>query len=259
MYFKLYYKGVVIYLKRKNMQYSKKFLSLVGVGLLLGSTSLVAEEKTAISIIKNVYAYTGSMDKYTFDTIITNENVEGDKVVNKSRHEVKVKVDRPGNLRIDITGDAKDRTNYAHNGKYTVIDRDFGYYAELDTPKTIDGTLDYIVKDYGMTPVLSALIYSDMEKRIRAKSGKYFGSMDVAGVECDYIAFNAKPKEVVHVWITTGDKPLIKAYSVIKTNPTGHSRMNASLIWDTDAKISESDFVFSVPKDVMKISIESAN
>jgi hypothetical protein len=211
-----------------------------------------------MGILKNAYSYIESMDKYAFDAVITEEEANKSEIVNTYKHTVKVKVDRPSNLRVDVKGDLRDRTNYITEGKYIMVDHAFGYYGEIKASDTIDGTLDYIVKSYGINAPLTALIFSDMQKRMKVKSGKYFGTKNVAGVECDYVAFKNNNKEV-HVWIATGDKPLVKAYSIIDTKTKGHPRMNTSLVWHTDAKISKNDFAFAPSKDVMKISVESAN
>jgi hypothetical protein len=240
------------------MKLYRKLLCSAGAILLLTTTSLLASEKSAISIMKNAYDYTGAMDKYAFDAIIVDEVADKGVVVNKYKHAVNVKVDRPGNLRVDVDGEFRDRTNYVHNGKYTMVDHAYGYYAEIKASKTIDGTLDYILKSFGINAPLSALIFSDMGNRMHFKSGKYFGTMNVAGVECDYVAFKDKKREV-HAWIATGDKPLVHAYSIIDTKTKGHPRINTSLTWHTDAKILKNDFVFTPSKDVMKISVESAN
>jgi hypothetical protein len=211
-----------------------------------------------MGILKNAYSYIESMDKYAFDAVIMEEEANKGNIVNTYKHSVNVQVVRPSNLRVDVKGDLRDRTNYITEGKYIIVDHAFGYYGEIKAADTIDGTLDYILNSFGINAPLTALIYSDMQKRMKVKSGKYFGTKNVAGVECDYVAFKNNNKEV-HVWIATGDKPLVKAYSIIDTKTKGNPRMNTSLIWHTDAKISKNDFVFTPSKDVVKISVESAN
>jgi len=141
-----------------------------------------------------------------------------------------------------------------NNGKFSMIDHAYGYYGQLDTPKTIDGTLDHLYDKFGIRTALSTLMYSDMNKRVKPKHNKYFGTVDVAGVECDYIAFHNNGK-IIHVWITTGSEPLVKALSIIE----GDTRINFTLTWDINPKFSEQDFVFTVPKGSTKISISSAN
>lgn len=231
----------------------KRTLGMVGVGLLLGGTQLFAAQMNAKEIISKAYAQIGSMDKYAFSAVISdNETIEGKTTTYKQN--VSVKIERPGSFRADTTGDIKNRSTYFDNGQFTMIDDGFGYYTQLNTPETIDGTLDYLYDKFGIRTPLSTLIYSDMGKRLKFKKNKYFGTVNVAGVECDYVAFSNGDKEI-HLWITTDETPLVKTFSIIN----GDTRINATLYWDTNPKISKSDFVFNAPKGTNKISVKSAN
>lgn len=235
------------------MNLYKKTLCLVGMGLLLGSTNLIAEEKTAKDVVRNAYAHIGSMDRYALSaTVSDNETIDGQTTT--YRQNVSLKVDRPGNYRSDTKGDIKDRSTYLNKGQFTMMDHGFGFYTQLKTPESIDGTLDYLYEKFGIRTALSTLIYSDMNKRVKFNKNKYFGTVNVAGVECDYVAFKNDSKEI-HVWVTTGDKPLVKTLSIIE----GDTRVNATLAWDTDPKFSKSDFVFNAPKGATKISVKPAN
>ena len=240
------------------MKLDKKILSVAGAGLLLLGTNLYAAERSANDILSNAYQYMGSMDKYTFNAVVSVDKAENGELVKKFNHDVSVKVDRPAKLRIDTKGDLRNRSTYFNEGLYSMIDENYGYYAQFNTPETIDATLDVLFEKYGMKKPLAYLIYSDMDKRAKFKKSKNFGSMDVGGVECDYVAFKTKKGEV-HVWIATGDKPLIKSYSIIDTQTPGHPRVNASISWNTNPNISDSDFIFSAPKNASKISVKRAN
>lgn len=240
------------------MKLHKKVFCVVGLGLLLSGTHLVAAEKTAKDVINNAYQYLGSMDKYAFKAIVSEDAVDDGQIVKTYKQNVSAKVSRPNMLRVDTKGDIKNRSSYINNGLYTMIDHDFDYYAQIKTPKSIDGTLDFIFTKLGIRAPMASLFYSDMHKRVKFKKGKYFGTVEVGGVECDYVAFKSKTREI-HAWIATGDKPLVKTYSVIDTDTQGDPRMNTSLTWINNPSISESDFVFKAPKGASKVSVNSAN
>ncbi len=240
------------------MKLHKKHFCVAGLVLLLSGTILFAAEQSAKDIVSKTYQYIGSMDQYTFDAVVTDEEAKDGQIVKTYRQDVSVKVDRPGNLRVDTKGDIKNRSSYLNDGLFTMIDHGHDYYGQLETPKTIDGALDLIFEKYGIKAPLASLFYSDMDKRVKFKRSKYFGTMDVAGVECDYVAFKSNVREV-HVWITTGDKPLVKTFSIIDTTVEGYPRRNTSLTWNTNPKISESDFIFAAPKGASKVSVEAAN
>ncbi len=240
------------------MKLYKKLLFASGVALLLSGSSLFAEEQSPRDILSKAYAYIGSMDRYAFDAVVIDNETAEDGTINKYRHDVSVKIDRPGKFRVDTKDDTRDRSNTLNNGVFTMMDHGFNYYGQLKTPKTIDGTLDYVFENYGIKAPLAQLMYSDMYKRVKFKKSKNFGTMMVDGTECDYIAFSNDIREV-HVWIATGDEPLVKAYSVIDKMGEDDYRINTSLHWNTNAKISDSDFVFTAPKGAEKISVNSAN
>ncbi|RLE45527.1 hypothetical protein DRJ25_05535 [Candidatus Woesearchaeota archaeon] len=240
------------------MNLHKKYFCVAGLVLLLGGTNLFAAEKSAVDIISKAYQHIGNMDKYAFDAIVMDDEVKDGVVVKRYRQNVSVKVDRPDKLRVDSKGDTRNRSSYLKDGLFTMIDHGEGYYGQLKTPKTIDGALDLIFEKYGISAPLASLIYSDMDKRMKFRTSKYFGTVDVAGVECDYVAFKSRVSEV-HIWITTGDTPQIINYSIIDTTVEGNPRINTSITWNSNPKISESDFIFTAPKGASKISVKAAN
>ena len=239
------------------MKLVQKVFYIAGAVVLLGSTSLVAKEINAKEVINKVQNYLSSLDKYAFDAVISNEFTDNGKV-EKNKTLVNVKLQRPDKLRVDVKNKNKDRTNYMNDGKYIMVDHSFGYYAEIDTPKSIDKTLDFLIEQFGINAPLTSLLYKDMPKRTKFTSSKNFGVMDVAGTQCDYVAFKNK-NTVVHIWVATGDKPLVKAYSVIDANKEYTLRINTSIQWKDAWTIKEKDFIFIAPKNVMKISVEPAN
>ena len=239
------------------MNLHKKLLCSAGVVLLLGSTNLLAADQSARDILNKAYQYLGSMDKYAFNAVVIDDEIQDGKSLDKYRHDVSVKVDRPNKLRVDTKGTVKNRSSYINNGSFTMIDHGHNYYGQVKTPKTIDGTLDVLFDKFGIRAPLAQLIYSDMNNRVKFRTGKYFGTKDVAGVECDYVAFRNGSREI-HVWIATGDKPLVKSYSIIDTDNDSVSRINTSVKWNTNANISDRDFVFVAPKGSSKISVNSS-
>lgn len=240
------------------MKLHKKVLCTAGVVVLLGSSNLFAEDQSARDILNRAYEYIGNMDSYSFQAVVSEDRIENESSIAKTKQEVSVKLDRPGSLRVDTNGDIKNRSTYIHNGSFTMIDHGFDYYAQFETPKTIDGALDFIFEKYGIRAPLASLLYSDMPKRAKFIKSKNFGTMMVGGTECDYVAFSNTKREV-HAWIATGDKPLVKTYSIIDRTGKESFRRNTSFIWNTNANISERDFVFKAPKGASKISVNSTN
>jgi hypothetical protein len=219
----------------------------------IAATSLFAADQSARDILNKAYQYIGSMDKYAFTAVIS----ENGDAAEANKHTAIVKVDRPGKLRVDTTGTVKNRSSYLNDGSYTMIDHEFNYYGQVNTAKTIDGALDVLFEKFNIRAPLASLVYSDMDKRAKFRTSKYFGTKVVDGVECDYVAFKNGTREI-HAWIATGDKPLVKTFSIIDTSADSASRTNTSITWDENPNISDSDFVFVAPKGSSKISVNRA-
>jgi len=220
----------------------------------IAATSLFAADKSARDILNNAYQYIGSMDKYAFTAVIVDDGVQEGKTY---KHTAVVKVDRPGKLRVDTTGTVKNRSSYLNNGSFTMMDHNYNYYGQIKTPKNLNAALDVLFEKFNIRAPLAQLMYSDMDKRVKFRTSKYFGTKDVGGVECDYVAFQNGTSEL-HAWIATGDAPLVKSYSIIDTSADSASRINTSVTWNTNANISDSDFVFVAPKGSSKISVNRA-
>ena len=239
------------------MKSYKKPLATIGLVFLLFGTNLMSEEKSPQNVLKNAFTYLHNMDKYAFKAVVIDTEEDEDGKINTYRFDTSVKVDRPGNFRIDVTGPNRDRSNYLYNGVYTMMDNQAKYYGQIKASDTIDGTLDYIFEEYGIRSPLAQLLYSKMHKRVKFNKNKYFGTTMVDGTECDYVAFSNGVRDI-HVWVTTGNSPLVKAYTIVDKMDEGDYRIDTSIVWDMNSKISDSDFIFKIPEGAEKISVQSA-
>lgn len=241
------------------MKLSSKYLYMAGVFFLFGSINLIASEQSAKSILNKAYQYVGNMDKYAFHAVVLDDDVEDGKILKQRyRHDVSVKVDRPGKLRVDTKGNIRNRSNYLNNGIFTMMDHEYKYYGKMKTSKTIDGTLDLIFEKYRIRAPLAQMVYSNMDKRFKFRNSKYFGTMMVDGTECDYVAFSDETAEV-HIWIAKGDKPLVKTYTIFDKTIEGWPALSTSITWKEDPNISDNDFIFTAPEDATEISVIGLN
>ena len=232
------------------MKSPQKLLYAAGVGLLLSTATLWAE-MSAKEITQKAYAALDSRQSYAFNATIVNYS-DDDK---KNKHQVDVKVNRPGQFRIDVSGDTRNRSNYLNDGHYTVYDHDKNIYLYLETPKDIDSALDDLFDRFEIKSPLAQLMYSNMGERIKFNKSKNFGIVDLEGVECHYLAFSDRYKEV-HVWVTTGDTPLLKHY-IIKDKTSKNNAFKATTIsWKNAKKVSSDDFIFTVPKNAKEVFIK---
>ena len=232
------------------MKSPQKFLFATGLGLLLSTSTLLANTTSPQEIAKKTYSVLDSRQTYAFDATIVNHSDEG-----TNKHQVSVKVNRPNQLRVDVSGDIRNRSNYINNGDYTVYDYDKKMYLHLETPKDLNKALDNLFDRYEIKSPLAQLVYTNMGSRIKFDRSKNFGVVDLAGVECHYLAFSDKVKEV-HVWITTGETPLVKHYRVIDKTSKNNAYKSTTIHWKKASTVSASDFVFTAPKDAQEVFID---
>jgi len=232
------------------MRSPQKLLLAASLVLLLSTSTLSADTMSPKDIAKKMYDALDNRQSYAFNAIIVNHSDEG-----KNQHNVSVKVNRPNQLRVDVTGDIRNRSNYLNNGLYTIYDHHKNLYIHIDTPKSIEDTLDAIFDTFEIKSPLAQLIYSNMGERIKFDNSKNFGIVDLNGVECHYIAFTNKTNEV-HVWITTGDNPLVKHYRVVDKTSQNNAYKSTTIHWKDAKTIAPSDFVFAAPKNAKEAFID---
>jgi hypothetical protein len=127
-------------------------------------------------------------------------------------------------------------------------------YSQLPVSKNIDEAIDSILSKYKIKEPLALLVYSDMSKRVTSHNDQYLGTKNVDGVVCDYLLFKSKHSEI-HVWVTKGDKPQIKAYKIKDTNKHPYITTKTKITWDVERSIQNSDFVFHAPENSKKVAI----
>ena len=235
----------------------QKIVQRAAVGMLLASVAAMAAP-TATEILSKARAYRATLTSYAFKAALYEDVVSNGKVVETVKTDVDAKVKRPDKLRVDVKNKYKNRTSYLNNGLFTMVDHGYGYYGQLKTPKEIDKALDFIFNKYGINAPLAAFLYTNMQKRTHFTKGKYFGTRDVGGVTCDYVAFRSKGHEL-HLWIAKGEKPLVVNFVLIDLSTPAHPKISASLDWDTDVKFPDALFTFVPLKGLHKIEVEPAN
>ena len=232
------------------MKSPQKLLYAAGLGLLLSTATLWAEPMSAKEIAKKAYDALDSHQSYAFSAAIVNHSDD-----KNNKHRVDVKVNRPGQFRIDVSGDVRNRNNYLNNGQYTVYDHNKNLYLNLKTPNNIEDALDDLFDRFEIKTPLAQLLYTNMGERIHFDHSKNFGIVDLKGVECHYLASSDKVKEV-HVWITTGDNPQIKHFIVKDKTSKNNAYKEGAISWKDAKTISPSDFVFKVPKNAQEVFIK---
>ena len=221
--------------------------------MLLGASALTAADRSALDIINKAFQYTSSLNTYAFTANILEDEMQEDGTSIAYKYITTVKVKRPGQLRIDTKSKYLNRSTTIDNGLFTIM-RDDNTYSQLSVSNNIDEAIDSILTKYDIKEPLASLVYSDMSKRVTSHSDQYLGTKNIDGVVCDYLLFKSKHSEI-HVWVTKGDKPQIKAYKIKDTSEHPYVTTKTEITWDVKRSIQNKDFVFHAPKNSKKVAI----
>ena len=232
----------------------KKIFTLLSVSMVLGASTLTAADKSALDIINKAFQYTSSLNTYAFTANIVEDEMQEDGTSIAYKYITSVKVKRPGQLRIDTKSKFLNRSITIDNGLFTIMRHGDNTYSQLSVSKNIDIAIESILTKYDIKEPLASLIYSDMAKRVESHSSQYLGTKNVDGVVCDYVRFKSQHRDI-HVWVTKGDSPQIKAYNIKDTSEQPYVTTETKITWDVKRSIQNSDFVFNAPKNSKKVEI----
>lgn len=246
------------YFQRINiMPIYKKIFTLLSVSMVLGASTVTAADKSALDIINKAFQYTSSLNTYAFTANIVEDEMQEDGTSIAYKYITTVKVKRPGQLRIDTKSKFLNRSTTIDNGLFTIMSDD-NTYSQLSVSKNIDEAIDSILTKYDIKEPLASLVYSDMAKRVEYHDSQYLGTKNVDGVLCDHVRFKSKHRDI-HAWVTKGDRPQIKAYTIKDTSKQPYVNTKTKISWDVKQSIQNSDFVFRAPKNSKKVAIVTEN
>ena len=218
-----------------------------------GAPTAVA--RIADTLLKEMGAYIGSAQAFTFHADITFDHVlpSGQKLQFSASEDVALQ--RPGGLRVAWTGDLGTREFWYDGKSVTVYDPATPFYATAVVPADIDGMLDAVVNKLGFSPPLVDFLYSDPYKSVRQKVqyGFDLGDNAVSGRSCRTLAFVEKDIDW-QIWIEDG--PQITPCKLVITYKNQPAQPQFTAVfsdWDFAPRIAPSVFTPELPAGTEKI------
>ena len=213
----------------------------------------------ASAILMDSYRYLETLKSFSFDAVTTNESMYRNLMLREVSHEINIDLKRPDKLHIHVEGDIKNRSFYLSNDTFSMIDHKPNFYTQLKTPKSIDGTLDYLFEYFSIKTALANLLYTDLDTRlIPRQKGYYFGTVKLGDTLCHHIGFSNK-KRAFQVWIEKSDTPLIRKFVIIDKNMKFDPRSTTTINWNLEPHLKDEHFLFTAPKEAQQISIAPAS
>jgi hypothetical protein len=206
-------------------------------------------------LLKELGAYIGSAQEFTFHADVTFDHVlpSGQKLRFSAAEEVMLH--RPGRLYVEWNGDLGARQFWYDGKSVTLFDPAMPFYASEAAPPEIDGMLEQLLPKLEFVPPLSDFLYRDPYKSVRGniEYGFDLGQNDVNGRSCRTLAFVEKDIDW-QIWIENG--PQLTPCKLVITYKNQPAQPQFSAVfsdWDFAPRIAEPVFIPELPPGTQKI------
>jgi len=219
-----------------------------------------APEPAAIDAVRKMGAYLRGLESFAVSADTTRDDItETGQNVEFGSH-LDMLARRPDKLRLDVSSDQRQRQYYYDGKTVTVFSPITGAYGVVEAPPTIRETVEVAASDYDLElPLADLFIWGTDQDDIDALTDAFVvGPSTVAGKACDHYAFRQEGVDW-QIWISAEDPPLPCKLVITTTSEESRPRYEATLSWDTGAKISDADFVFAPKDDDYEIPILPAS
>jgi hypothetical protein len=229
-----------------------------------GSTNKTDNARPAIAeqaetMVKQMAAYIGSAQEFTFHADITFDHVlpSGQKLQFAASEDVALR--RPGRLYVEWSSDLGDRQFWYDGKSVTMYDPSSPFYASESAPPQLDTMLDKILPQLDFSPPLSDLLYSDPYQRVAGniRFGFDLGENDVGGRTCRSFAFVSKDIDW-QIWISPGPQLIPCKLVITYSNQPSEPQFTAVFTdWNFAPRIAEPIFTPDLPPGTEKIPFET--
>lgn len=198
-----------------------------------------------------------SLDRYQLTAQITRDEVLNFGYKLQHTESSKMMVQRPNRMRVEVSGDIKDRT-YIYNGsELTVLAPDVNAWSSAPAPATI-GELVQTMLDAGIEMPLIDILYQgysgDLTNDVRV--GIVVGDSTVDGVLTDHLAFR-QPDLDWQLWVEKGTRALPRKLVITTRYALGDPQYTAVIRWDTNPKFDAKTFSATPPAGATKIPMRT--
>ncbi|MEM9348277.1 MAG: DUF2092 domain-containing protein [Planctomycetota bacterium] len=192
---------------------------------------------------------------FTADVSYDSTTESGQLIEMNERHSVAVK--RPGQLRATVLGKNGIRLAIINNKMLTLYDRNSGKYFQAGVPADLDGAIDSLVIDLGMSLPSADFVYADPASVMKAqvKSSTYLGVTLLKEQPCHHLAFK---QDGLHwqLWVSAGAHPVPVRITMQYIKRAGSPRFSADLAWETNG-MTFSDLAFTFIPDDSAVQVKT--
>jgi hypothetical protein len=212
-------------------------------------------ESGALEVLREMSDTLSSRQKFSFDAEVSYDELLNSGQMIKLGGTIKITVKRPDKVYAEFSGDEVQRKAWYDGKELTVLNEKKDFYGTIDTPGTIDGTLDYLMESYDFTLPLADIMHTDPYGSFSdgAVEGLMVSDSIVRGKECSHLAFVGELIDW-QLWVST-KKPalpckLVITYKSVEGVPQYQAVFSK---WNLEPKVPNSLFKPDLPNDAVKI------
>ncbi len=246
--------------KRARARGSQHWIKLAGAALMTmallawltatGASAASEIEPKAEKLLRAMADHLGGAKTLGMRISSTFDHVLESGIKLKIGLEQEVVLSRPGRMHtLSRLDDGRVREAWFENGRVTVHTSTDNAYASVETPKDIDGMLDFMEEKYAVNYAVADLLYSEPAKSAKEflLSGAYIGLRSVEGVPCHHLSFESRGADW-QLWIKDGADPVPCRLVVTSVTKDEQPELIATFRDVTiDAEASDALFRFQVP------------
>ncbi len=214
-------------------------------------------DPAAIDTVKKMGAYLRSLKVFQVQGAITHDDVLEDGLIVQSNSKVDMLAAKPDRMRVDVTGDDKQRL-YLYDGKtFTAWGKLTNYYATVAAPPTIAELFKQVQEKYDIElPLIDLFKWGTNEDDInKIQTAVDAGPTTVDGVTCEQYAFHQEGVDW-QIWIQLGDYPLPRRLVITTLGDEARPQHSMTLTWNLAPSFNSAAFVFDPPPDARRILFE---
>lgn len=208
----------------------------------------------AQAVLNRMTASLGALQTFSITSDSTRDEVMalGYKLQN-NEHAV-LTVRRPDKLRVDLSGDMRDRTFVYDGARLAMYSPDDAAFTRIEAPGTLKELIGGML-DAGIEMPLIDVLYQAVDGTLTdaVESGILVGQSTINGVDCDQLAFRQASIDW-QLWVQRGASALPRKLLITTRYEVGAPQFQSLLTWNLDPAIDKATFVFSPPSDAREIS-----
>ncbi len=213
-------------------------------------------EPEAMDALKRMGAYLRTLESFAVTAETTRDDVAetGENIEFGGRLDMRARL--PDRLRIDASSDRNQRQFFYDGETVVVFAPQVGAYASIDGAATVRETLEIMNAGYGMDlPLADLFLWGTADDDSGLILDAFaVGPARIGDDDCEHFVFRQEGIDW-QLWVRSGDAALPCKLVITTTDEESRPRYEATLDWNLEAKIVDSDFTFTPPADAYEIEV----